>query len=127
MSRPTRDDYFNQIALVVSTRATCPRRSVGAVLVSPDHYILATGYNGSLPGTPHCLEVGCLMEDNHCQRAIHGEVNAIAQAAKRGISLEGSRLYLYTSNEMLPPCRECTKVLLATGVDLSTAYPYNLK
>ena len=114
--RPSWDDYFRVIAIDVSSRATCPRAHVGAVIVSDDNRILATGYNGSPPGEPHCIDDGCVMEDGHCQRALHAEVNAIAHAAKAGIPVGGSRLYLYGSNGYREPCRECFKVLKAAAV-----------
>lgn len=114
-ARPNWDDYFLSIAKAVSERATCPRASVGAVLVSPSHRVLTTGYNGSPPGEDHCLDVGCLVIDEHCQRALHAEVNAIAQAAATNVSVYGSTLYLYDSQGR-EPCRECMKVLQATGV-----------
>lgn len=113
--RPSWDEYFLEIAKLVSTRATCPRASVGAVLVL-DKRIVATGYNGAPPGEPHCTEVGCLMEDGHCQRAIHAEVNAIAQAAQFGVAVRGATLYVYDSLGRGRECRECRKVVKAAGV-----------
>ena len=118
--RPDWDTYFLLIAEVVSRRSTCPRAHVGAVIVSDENRILSTGYNGAAPGEPHCeSEVGCLMQDGHCQRTLHAEVNAIAFAARAGISLRGSRLYLYSSRGELAPCRECEKVRKAAGVRLA--------
>lgn len=108
-SRPTRDENFMHIAEVVSERATCPRASIGAVIVSAENRILSTGYNGAPPGEPHCTDVGCDVVDGHCQRAIHAEVNAVVFA--RG-SLAGSRIYVYGRGV----CRECAKVLKAAGV-----------
>lgn len=121
--RISKDEYFYALATVVSQRATCPRRSVGAVIVSSDGRVLTTGYNGSQPGVPHCSDIGCDVVDNHCQRAIHAEVNAVAQAAIYGIPIKGAKLYLYTGDERIPPCRECMKVLLAVGVDITAAMP----
>lgn len=103
-------DYFINIAKVTSERATCNRRKVGAVLVK-DRRILATGYNGSPPGEPHCNDVGCQMENGHCARTIHAEANAVAQAARFGISIEGARLYC-----TLEPCPTCAKLLQSAGV-----------
>lgn len=122
------NEYFFELAQVVSKRASCPRASVGAVIVSADNRILATGYNGAPAGHKDCLEVGCLMEDNHCQRAIHAEVNAIAYAAKHGVNLTDARLYMFDSNDRPGPCRECMKVVTATGllvVSQSLTYYYN--
>lgn len=112
--RPDVDTYFlDIIARGVSTRATCPRASVGAVLVI-DKNILSTGYNGAAEGEPHCTDVGCLVEDGHCQRAIHAEINAIGQAAKRGVATNGATLYIFSEQRAL--CRECQKVLRAAGI-----------
>ena len=102
--------YFMDIAKVTSTRATCPRRSVGCLIVK-DRQILATGYNGSLPGMPHCTDKGCMMIDGHCIQTVHAELNAIAQAAKVGISLEGSTAYVTTR-----PCFSCFKALVSSGI-----------
>lgn len=111
------NEYFLAMAKLVSTRSTCPRASVGVVLVKRKRMI-ATGYNGSLPGLSHCEDVGvgCLMEDGHCQRAIHAEINAIAQCARFGLSVEGAILYLYDSANRATPCRECMKVIKSSGV-----------
>ena len=111
--RPGWSDYFLHIAEAVSRRATCPRASVGAVIVSADHRILATGYNGSPPKFPHCFDEGCEMEDGHCQRALHAEVNAIAHAARAGVPIANASLYVYGKAYC---CRECKKVVLAAGI-----------
>ncbi|MBI4127982.1 MAG: dCMP deaminase [Parcubacteria group bacterium] len=113
--RPSWDTYFLNIAKVVSERATCLRASVGAVFVVGNR-VLTTGYNGSPPGKPHCIDVGCDVVDGHCQRAIHAECNAVAQAALVGVSLRGATLYLYDTQKRMP-CRECKKLLDAIGVD----------
>ena len=63
--RPTWDEYFTKLCDLIATRATCPRKSVGAIIVK-DNHVISVGYNGSLPGLPHCLDVGCDMEDGHC-------------------------------------------------------------
>lgn len=111
--RPSKEDYYFAMAKTASTRSSCNRGSFGAIIVSPDGYILSTGYNGSPPGEPHCFDVGCQVEDNHCQRALHAEVNAVAHAAKHGVSLDGASMYVYGGRE---PCCECTKVLKAVGI-----------
>lgn len=110
MSRGSWHTYFMNIAEEVSTRATCDRLKVGAVLVK-DHRILCTGYNGSLPGTPHCDEVGHLVKDGHCVRTIHAEQNAVLQAARFGIRLDGATCYC-----TFKPCLSCLKTLLGAGV-----------
>lgn len=78
------DEYFAAQALLIANRATCKRAKVGAVLVK-DNKVIATGYNGSVSGTEHCLDQECLMIDGHCARTLHAEVNAILQGAERGI------------------------------------------
>jgi len=108
--RPDRNEYYFGIAQAVAARATCPRKHVGAVLVREDR-ILATGYNGSLPGEPHCEDSGCLIEENHCVRVIHAEVNALIYAAKFGVPIDGSTLYCTVT-----PCAVCSKLLRAAGV-----------
>lgn len=104
------DDYFMSIARMVSGRSTCPRKSVGAVIVR-DHTILSTGYNGSIRGLGHCDQEGCMMEDDHCVATIHAEANAIIQAARNGVMLDGAECYVTAS-----PCWNCFKMLANTGV-----------
>ena len=99
-----------KIARVVAMRATCYRKHVGAVIVR-DKCILATGYNGSIRGLAHCDEDGHLMEDGHCVRTIHAEMNAVAQAARRGVSIDGAAIYTTAS-----PCWACFRVLVNAGV-----------
>ena len=118
MPRPSWTEYYRAMAKVVSSRATCPRAHVGAILVSPKNFVIATGYNGAPAGQPHCDDVGCLIEDEHCQRSIHAEVNAITQAARQGHSTEGAWLYIFANNGYDGPCRECKKVIQAAGVTI---------
>jgi dCMP deaminase len=101
-----------QIARDVSTRATCERRSVGAVIVR-DKRILSTGYNGSPPGQPHCTDpgVGCLMEDGRCIRTLHAEQNALIQAALHGVSTQGATLY-----GTCRPCHVCARMIVGAGI-----------
>jgi dCMP deaminase len=98
------------IAREVATRATCDRKFVGAVVVR-DRSILATGYNGSIRGLPHCDEEGHLMEDNHCVRTVHAEANAIAQAARNGVRIEGASIYVTAS-----PCWGCFRLIANAGI-----------
>lgn len=109
-ARASWDDYFLRIATEVASRATCPRKHVGAVLVR-DKAILCTGFNGSVRGQPHCTDVGCLMIDNHCQRTIHAEINALAQAARNGVRIDGATAYVTAL-----PCWGCAKTLFNAGV-----------
>lgn len=110
MSRPSWPSYFMEIAHVVSKRGTCDRKRVGAILVVNNH-IVSTGYNGSIPGLPHCDDVGHDMKDGHCVRTMHAEANAVAQAALLGRSLKDAALYCNTF-----PCWNCYKLLATAGV-----------
>ncbi|NUQ70122.1 MAG: dCMP deaminase family protein [Chthonomonadales bacterium] len=116
-TRPTWDEYFMEIAQVVATRATCPRRSVGAVIVL-DRRILTTGYNGAPRGLSHCPPEGPMhdwprgcMINGHCVRAVHAEQNAIVQAALNGVSTRGSTLYVTCQ-----PCNSCAKMIVNAGI-----------
>lgn len=109
-SRQSWSNYFMQLATHISTRSTCERLHVGCVFVK-DNRILATGYNGSLPGREHCSDVGCMLHNGSCVRTVHAETNAICQAAEHGVSLQDSWLYVTTL-----PCFSCYKSVLAAGV-----------
>ena len=117
--RPSWDDYFLNLADTVSERATCNRGRSGCVIVK-DKQILVTGYVGSPKGLPHCDDVGHLFrkvihEDGsvtqHCVRTVHAEQNAICQAARRGIALDGSTLYC-----RMTPCRTCAMLIINCGI-----------
>ncbi len=102
--------YFSAMSELIATRSTCPRRAVGAVLVR-EHRVIATGYNGAPAGQPHCLDAGCLIENNHCVRTIHAEMNALLQCARYGIATEGVDLYCTDF-----PCRHCARALVQAGI-----------
>ncbi len=116
--RPTWDEYFMSIARQVAGRSTCLRRQIGALIVK-DKRILATGYNGVPSGIRHCAEVGCLRdqlgipsgERHELCRGIHAEQNAVIQAARAGIPIDGS--VVYCTNQ---PCVLCAKILINAGV-----------
>ncbi len=108
--RPSWDEYFLKLAMLVSERATCPRMHVGCVLVR-DKRILSTGYNGSIPGDGHCTDIGCLIVDNHCVRTIHAEMNAIIQCSIHGVSTKDATAYVTNM-----PCTNCSKALIAAGI-----------
>ncbi len=109
--RPSWDDYFMAIAKIIASRGTCDRLYSGAVLVK-NNRIISTGYNGSPPNLPHCHDVGHLLEDAHCVRTIHGEHNALLQAAVQGgTSTTDSTLYTKYS-----PCIHCAKYIVACGI-----------
>ena len=105
-------DYFMNIAREVATRSTCERKHVGSVIVR-EKTILSTGYNGSIRGLPHCDEVGCEMVDGHCVRTTHAEANAIVQAAKNGIQINQSEIYVTAS-----PCYDCFKLIANAGIKI---------
>ena len=117
-SRPSWDEYFMTLANQVSTRTTCTRRAVGAVIVK-DNRILTTGYNGVPSGMEHCGIVGCLREKlgvpsgqrQEICRGLHAEQNAIIQAARSGIDISGAKIYINTQ-----PCVTCAKMLINAGI-----------
>ena len=116
--RPTWDEYFLMIAKLAATRSTCLAFPVGAVIVK-DRQVLATGYNGSPSGSVHCTAQGfCYPGLSSCDasstlpsRAVHAEANAIAQAAKHGISTDGASIYV-----TLEPCISCLKLIISAGI-----------
>ncbi|HEY3346153.1 MAG TPA: cytidine/deoxycytidylate deaminase family protein [Nitrospirota bacterium] len=118
MERPSWDEYFLEIARLVSKRSTCVRRQVGAVLAK-DKNILATGYNGSPSKTTHCGDIGCLREKlgtpsgerHEICRGLHAEQNAIIQAAKHGTGISGAVLYCTHQ-----PCSICSKMIINAGI-----------
>lgn len=103
-------EYFMDIAKMVSTRSTCDRKHIGAVIVK-ERTILSTGYNGSIRGRPHCSEIGCDMENGHCVATIHAEANAIIQAAKNGVAINEAEIYTTAS-----PCWNCFKLIANSGI-----------
>lgn len=117
--RPTWDEYFMELANTASTRATCDRGRSGCSIVR-DKQILVTGYVGSPKGLPHCDDVGHLFKQvthedgnttNHCVRTVHAEQNAICQAARLGIALDGATLYC-----RMTPCRTCAMMIINCGI-----------
>ena len=126
--RPSWDEYFINIAKLVATRSTCLRRKVGAVIVK-DKQVLTTGYNGAPTGITHCDKVGCLREElgvpsgqrHEICRALHAEQNAFLQAAKHGVNLSGSTLYV-----TIQPCSICAKMIINAGIKkvvIAGSYP----
>lgn len=119
-TRPTWTDTFLSIARTLALRSTCPRLAVGAVIHNDDNHILATGYNGSPRGLSHCSEVGCEIVRDNCVRAVHGEVNAILQAARIGVSIRGAHLVLTHT-----PCIRCALSIVQVGLaSVTCAEPY---
>ena len=118
MERPSRDEYFMQMAKLAATRSTCLRRKVGAVIVKDSH-VLSTGYNGAPRGVSHCEEKGCLrvlmnvpsVTRHELCRGVHAEQNAVTQAAYFGTSVNGATIYTTTF-----PCSLCAKILINSGI-----------
>lgn len=116
MSRKNWDQYFMDIAIQVASRSTCRRipDGVGALLAL-DRQILSTGYAGSIRGMPHCTDenIGCLIDEKTggCVRTVHGEVNAILQAAQHGVRIKGATLY-----STMSPCWDCFKAAVNGGI-----------
>ncbi len=117
--RPSWDEYFMQITELVATRSTCLRRKVGAIIVK-NKRILTTGYNGPPEGLKHCDQLGGCLRDKlgipsgerqELSRAVHAEQNAIIQAAKLGISIDGGTIYVTNH-----PCFICAKMLINAGI-----------
>jgi dCMP deaminase len=117
--RPSWDEYFLDLAHAAAKRATCDRGRSGCVIVR-DRQVLVTGYVGSPQGLPHCDDVGHLMKKvihddgsvtQHCMRTVHAEQNAICQAARRGMALEGGTLYC-----RMTPCRTCAMLIINCGI-----------
>ncbi len=108
--RPSWDEYFMAMALLIAARSACGRLHVGCVLVSTGEHrnrLIAAGYNGFLPGTPHTSR----LRDGHEQATVHAEQNAVADAARRGVSLAGATAYVSHF-----PCLNCAKVMAAAGI-----------
>jgi len=118
IKRPSWDEYFIKAAFLVSERSTCLRRRVGAVLVK-EKQILATGYNGAPMGIAHCDSVGCLREElkvpsgqrHEICRGLHAEQNVLLQAAKHGVSVRESVIYITNA-----PCSICAKMIINAGI-----------
>jgi dCMP deaminase len=119
-TRPSWDEYFMELANAAAKRATCDRGRSGCVIVR-DKQVLVTGYVGSPKGLPHCDDVGHLMKKvthddgtvtQHCMRTVHAEQNAICQAARIGISLNGGTLYC-----KMTPCRTCAMLIINCGIE----------
>lgn len=124
----TREEYYLRVLEAVRQRSTCDRGKAGALIVREGR-IIATGYSGAPAGLPHCDEVGHLFEDRmsrtmmstnpgvrqvyatHCVRTVHAELNAILQAAKFGIAVEGATMYC-----TMMPCFECGKAIINVGI-----------
>lgn len=120
--RPDWDTFYMDIAERTATRATCDRKHVGCV-ITVNKRIVAGGYNGSISGLEHCDDAGHEMVNGHCVRTIHAEANAVADAARRGVSLEHGTVYVTAL-----PCWLCFKLLAQAGIRrivYGEAYRYN--
>ena len=118
MERPSWDEYFMEVAKLVSTRSTCLSRQVGAIIVK-DKCILSTGYNGASRGSEHCATVGCIRKKLNIPsgqqldlcRAVHAEQNALVQAARHGVMTDGATMYVTVT-----PCFQCAKMIVNAGI-----------
>ena len=117
--RPTWDEYFMEVFRAIAKRATCDRGRSGCV-IARDNQLLVTGYVGAPRGLPHCDDIGHQFKkmqhedgsvSQHCVRTVHAEQNAICQAAKRGISIDGATLYC-----KMTPCRTCAMLIINCGI-----------
>lgn len=131
MKRPNKDEFYIEMAELVSKLSTCLSRQVGAVLVK-DGQIISTGYNGAPKGLPHCDEVGCIRKEKDIEkgthhelcRGVHAEQNTVIQGATHGTNVQGATLYCTTS-----PCVQCTKILINACIDkvvYKNSYPDEL-
>lgn len=124
MSRPTWSALMFDLAHQWARRGTCPRLRAGVVFVNRDWQVIASGYNGAPRKMAHCDDVGCLMVDGHCTRTLHAEWNGIIQAARIGVSIHETRVFLTAR-----PCQVCTKMLIQagiSGIDYWAAYSTDL-
>ena len=118
--RISKDEYYMALAQTVSLRSTCIRRQYGAIIVSSGDHILSTGYNGAARNEPHCLNVGCERERLNVPKgeryelcvSVHAEANAIIQAARGGVSINGATLYVNGT-----PCKMCWRLIKNAGID----------
>lgn len=119
-ARPSWSDYYLELARMAASRVTCPAGQVGCVIVSPEGVPVMFGYNGAPSGVAHCDEAGCTWvervsgetgQSQRYARHVHAEANAIARAARVGVRLEGSTLYVTQE-----PCPECLKLCLQAGI-----------
>lgn len=117
--RPSWDEYFMEVTNAIAKRATCDRGRSGCV-IARNNQVLATGYVGAPAGLPHCDEAGhqlkqTLHEDGtvttHCVRTVHAEQNAICQAAKNGVAIQGATVYC-----RMTPCRTCAMLIINCGI-----------
>ena len=109
--RPSKLQTYFKLAVVWANQATCTRAQHGAVYVTEDGHVVSSGYNGSPRGMPQCDEVGCLLDVNHCVRSVHAEINGILQAARVGVSLKGTDVFITAR-----PCIRCFIAMVQVGV-----------
>lgn len=114
-------EYFMAQAKLISLRGTCSRLYVGSV-ITRDRRVIAGGYNGSISGDAHCLDVGCKVIDGHCVRTIHAEQNALMQCSKFGVPTNGAEIYVTHF-----PCLHCTKLIIQAGIEhIYYEHPYRI-
>jgi len=116
LDRPSWDEYFARLVEDVALRSTCYKRQIGAIVVNPDHEIVATGFNGNVRGAPHCDDIGCIKDEMGLKSgeghewctAVHAEQNALIQAGKQS---RGATLYLNAF-----PCKICARLIVNSGI-----------
>lgn len=128
-NRPSKDEYYLNIAKAVCKRSPCIRRKFGAIVVKDDA-VVSTGYNGPARGVVNCLQVGCLKDEldvppyegyDYCP-GVHAEENSIINAARQGTSVLGGKLYLYgqkfETGEVFEgrPCDRCKRTIINAGI-----------
>ena len=111
MPRPSFDEIFLDIARTLSTRSTCPKLHVGAVVVDTRNRIVGCGYNGAPSGLAHCDSAGCNEEDGHCTLAVHADINSILNAPNPAL-LQGATMYLHGGR----PCYRCAQAIVVVGI-----------
>jgi dCMP deaminase len=119
--RWTREQVLIETTKLEAKRGTCLRAQVGCV-IAIEGRVIATGYNGAPPGEPHCIDVGCQMEEGHCVRTIHAEANAVCWAARRGVSVLGATMYTYGWSGGI--CHRCEKLSKSAGVIKIVEIPF---
>jgi len=108
--RKSYDEFFIDVARLIGTRSTCDRGHTGCVIVK-NRQVISTGFAGAPQGLAHCDDIGHEMENNHCVRTTHSEINAIINAARHGVSTDGSTLYC-----TMVPCYACAKAIINAGI-----------
>ena len=117
--RISRHEMFREILEIIKKRSTCSRKQVAAI-IEKDGRIISTGYAGAPSGLPHCIDIGCeIGKDGGCIRTVHAEANAISQAARHGVSINKSSIYVTAS-----PCYNCFSLIINSGIKKIVYYEF---